>query len=146
VRQEPVPAHRERSAFVAAPFAAAFLWYVVTLLHLVVVNGRIRWGPDVLAMAIGAVTWGLAIAWMATLLLALPIYWFVRRTLGVNFTTAIAGGIFVGLALSAAFLLVNGEWGVLFSPVHGGVVGAATAAFWWHLAGRTGARARASSH
>lgn len=130
---------RERLAFIAVPFIASGVWYVVTLTVLAVVNGRLRARTDVLAMGLGAVTIGVVVAAVATLLLAVPLYWIARRAGDVRLRTALGGGVFVGVLLTVvAWMLEERLWSVLFSPLHGMVGGVATAAAWWHMAGRPG--------
>jgi hypothetical protein len=127
----------ERLAFVSVPLIATLLWYFVTLLHLAFLNGRIRWGPDIVAMAIGAVVWGFPIACAATLFAAMPLHVFLRRADPLSFTTTALSGIGIGLCLAVAVAAVTGElWSSLFSPTHGIVVGFLAAVGWSYLAGR----------
>jgi hypothetical protein len=129
----------EYRAFLLVPFVASGTWYLVTLMTLAVGNGRIRLGPDVVAMALGAVTIGLCVAAVATLLVAVPLYWIVRRVASVRLRTALVVGVSVGILLTGAFWRWEGSlWAALFSPAHGILGGLGTAAVWWHLAGRPG--------
>lgn len=136
--QEQRGRHRRREpwAFVAVPFVATFVWYLVTLLHLAFFNGRIRWGPDVFAMAIGAVIVGLPISGVTTVLLALPLWWAVRRSVGVSFVTTTLAGVGIGLLLAGIAAVVTREWSLLFSPAHGVGAGLAASTSWWYLAGK----------
>jgi hypothetical protein len=128
---------RERLAFVSVPFIATLLWYFVTLLHLAFLNGRIRWGPDIVAMALGGVVWGFPIACAATVFAAVPLHSILRRSGALSFTTTALSGIGIGLCLTVAVAAVTGElWSALFSPTHGIVVGFLTAAGWSYLAGQ----------
>ena len=127
----------ERRAFVAAPFIASGVWYLVTLASLAVMNGRLRATTDVLAMAIGAVTLGLVIAALATFFLAFPLYCIARRLSRVSLGNALGGGVLIGTFLTLTVGILEGRlWSGLFSPVHGILGGAVTAAAWWHLAGK----------
>jgi hypothetical protein len=122
---------------VAAPFIATGVWYLVTLASLAVMNGRLRATTDVLAMAFGAVTLGLVIAALATFGLAFPLYCIARRLSRVGLGTALGGGVLIGAFLMLTAWILEGRlWSGLFSPVHGILGGAVTAAAWWHLAGR----------
>jgi uncharacterized BrkB/YihY/UPF0761 family membrane protein len=130
---------QERRAFLVVPFVAIGVWYLLTLVHLAIINGRLRARTDLLAMAIGAVTVGLVVAILVTLLLAFPLYRLVRRLSVVRLRTALSGGAAIGALLTAVSLILDGETrSLLFGPdiaVLGGVV---SAAVWWHVAGRPG--------
>jgi hypothetical protein len=130
---------KERRAFFIVPFVAAGMWYLVTLATLAVFNGRLRVRTDVLAMAIGAVTIGLVVAVLATLVLAVPLYWIVRHVSVVGLPSALAGGLAIGtLPTVIAWMLEDRLWTAFFSPAHGVACGLASAVVWWYLAGRPG--------
>ena len=129
----------EYRAFLAVPFVASGVWYLLTLVNLAAMNGRLRARTDVLAMAIGAVTVGLVVAMVATLVVAVPLYWIVRRVASVRLRAALGVGISVGILLTGVFWMLEGRlWSALFTPVHGILGGLVTATVWWHVAGRPG--------
>jgi hypothetical protein len=125
----------ELTAFLIVPLIATMAWYVVMLCTLAVVNGRLRWRTDVMAMAIGAVIVGLPIAIGITIVLVLPVYAVVRSTTGITFARAALGGGLVGLCVALAF----GTWtheSTVLSPLRAVLIGVATAVAWWYVAGR----------
>jgi hypothetical protein len=129
------------NAFVATPLVAIGVWYGFTLIALAIVNGGLRFRTDIVAMAIGAVTVGLAVAVAATAL-ALLLFDIVRRFGVVSLRSALTGGVIVGIALTTVAWALGAEWwSAAFTPVHGVGGGPLTAAVWWHMAGRPGERA-----
>ena len=129
--------HKERSAFFAVPFIATVAWYAVTLIYVGAVNGRIRLMTDVVAFAIGAVMVTLPAMIIVTIMFAAPIYWLVRRTLGVTLLSALAGGAIIGAGTTMFFTGLTHDSSVL-SPTHGIAIGLVTALAWWQLAGKPG--------
>jgi hypothetical protein len=125
----------ELTAFLIVPFVATISWYVLMLCALAVGNGRLRWRTDVLAMALGAMIVGLPAAVAITLILAIPVYLLIRRTVGITLARVLAGGGGIGLCAALAFWMLAREWTVL-SPVRGVLIGVTTAVGWWYVAGR----------
>ena len=67
----------------------------------------------------------------------LPLYCIARRLSRVSLGTALGGGVLIGNFLMLTVWILEGRlWSGLFSPVHGILGGAVTAAPWWHLAGK----------
>ena len=125
----------ELTAFLIVPFVATISWYVLMLCALAVGNGRLRWRTDVLAMALGAMIVGLPTAVAITLVLAIPVYLLIRRTVGITLARAVTGGGSIGLCAALAFWMLAREWTVV-SPVRGVLIGVTTAIVWWCVAGR----------
>ena len=125
----------ELTAFLIVPFIATITWYFLMLCALAVGNGRLRWRTDVLAMALGAMIVGLPTAIAITVVLAIPIYLLVRRTVGITLARAAVGGGIVGLCVAVVFWMVAREWTAL-SPVRAVLIGVTTAVGWWYVAGR----------
>lgn len=129
--------NKQRLAFLAVPFIATVAWYVVTLIYVGAANGRIRLMTDVVALAIGAVMVTLPAMIIVTTMLAAPIYWLVRRTLGVTLLSALSGGAIIGAGTAMLFTGLTHDSSVL-SPTHGMAIGLVTALAWWRLAGKPG--------
>jgi len=125
----------ELTAFLIVPLIAAMAWYVLMLCTLAVVNGRLRWRTDVMAMAIGAIIVGLPAAIGITLVVALPVYVVVRSTIGITFARAALGGGLVGLGVALFFETWTRESTVL-SPLRAVLIGVTAAVAWWYVAGR----------
>jgi hypothetical protein len=125
----------EITAFFVVPFVATSTWYLLMLCALALVNGRLRWRTDVLAMALGAVIVGLPTAIAITLVLAVPMYLLVRWTGRVSLQKAVAGGATIGLCAALLFWGLAREWTAL-SPLRGVLIGVTSAVAWWYAAGK----------
>lgn len=125
---------RQLRAFLFVPFIAAGVWYVLMLLTLLVVNGRLRLMTDVFAMGLGAVLIGLPVASIITVVLAIPGYYAVRATVGVSAASAVIGGALLGLIASIPMWLMAGEW-TFISPLRAVIIGAVSSTAWWRLGG-----------
>jgi hypothetical protein len=123
---------RELLAFAIVPFVATAIWYVLMLLVLLVVNGRLRLMTDVAAMALGGVIVGLPMAALLTAVLAIPSYFIVRATVGVTFVSVIVGGALIGLVGSAVLWMWVHEWSFI-SPWRAVVIGVDSGAAWWRI-------------
>jgi hypothetical protein len=123
-------------SFVLVPFVATLTWYVLILAALGVGNGQLRWAPDILAMGIGAVVYGLPVAVIVTMAAAVPGYLLVGRMRHVMLPLALAAGALIGFASWALFWSLTGESTVL-SPMRGPAIGVATAAAWWYTGGKS---------
>jgi hypothetical protein len=97
---------------------------------LLVWNGRLRWGPDVVAMLIGACTYGLFVAFAITYLVAVPCYLLLRAVVEINGLLVRSAGAAIGALVGAglAYLVMHP------GPIGGGVIGWAVAAIWWRTA------------
>jgi hypothetical protein len=127
----PLPPWR---SFALVPLVAAGAWYVLMLGTLLIVNGRLRWRTDVMAMAIGAVVLGLPTAIAVTAILVLPGYLVLRQLRAVSFAATITAGAVIGLA---AWLVISAPSGdsTILSPVRGPLIGVITAVAWWYTGG-----------
>ena len=86
-------------------------------------------------MALGAMIVGLPTAVAITLILAIPVYLLLRRTVGITLARVVAGGGGIGLCAALAFWMLAREWTVL-SEVRGVLIGVTTAVGWWYMTGR----------
>ena len=125
----------ELTAFLIVPLIATMVWYVLILCTLAVVNGRLRWRTDVMAMAIGAIILGLPAAIGITIVVAMPVYAVVRSTIGITFARAALLGGFVGLCVALFFETWTRESTIL-SPLRAVLIGVTAAVAWWYVAGR----------
>ena len=124
----------EWHAFALVPFVAAGSWYVLKLVELAVVNGRLRLTTDVLAIGIGTLVLGAPVALVLTVVLALPAYLTVRRLNSVGLLSACVGGLLVGGAASAVARALDDP---SLMPVWLGLaVGLVSGFSWWLRSGR----------
>jgi hypothetical protein len=129
------PSWRSWRSFWAVPLVAAAAWYVLMLIALLAVNGRLRWRTDVLAMALGAVLLGLPTAGVITVALAIPAYLIARRVGQITASIAVAAGAIIGLAVWVLVAGTTGESTVL-SPLRASLIGMVSAGVWWYTGGR----------
>lgn len=118
------------------PLVAAGAWYVATLGQLAVGNGRLRLGPDVVAMGFGALTIGLLTAAVATLGLAVPAYYLVHGTVGGGSAASLVAGAVIGLLVGVLFQYYTGNEPLLLPPLKAIAIGLASAAWWLRVAGK----------
>lgn len=137
--REMIPPIDPRRSFFLVPFVATAIWYLVMLGALAVGNGRLRWKPDVLAMALGAVVIGFPTAVAITLVFAVPAYLLVRRVREVTLASAVIGGGLIGVASWVLYWALTGESDAL-SPVRAPLIGMLTGGVWCYLGGRPATR------
>ena len=129
------PSWRSWQWFWSVPFVAAAAWYILMLIALLAMNGRLRWRTDVVAMGIGAVLLGLPTAGVITVALAIPAYLIARRIVRITASIAIAAGAIIGLAVGMLVAGTTGESTVL-SPLRASLIGMVSAGVWWYTGGR----------
>ena len=129
------PSWRSWRSFWSVPFVAAAAWYVLMLIALLAMNGRLRWRTDVVAMGIGAVLLGLPTAGVITVALAIPAYLIARRIVRITASIAIAAGAIIGLAVGMLVAGTTDESTVL-SPLRASLIGMVSAGVWWYTGGR----------
>lgn len=121
-------------AFLRVPLIAAGTWYVATLGQLAVGNGRLRLGPDLLALGFGAMTIGLLTAALATVVLALPAYFLVHRAIGDSPAGTLIAGAAIGLIVGVLIQHFTGNEPLLLPPLKAIAIGLASAAWWLKVA------------
>lgn len=120
----------ELKAFTVTPFVAAGLWYVYTLGEILIRNGHLAWGRDVITLLIGACTYGLFVAFGITYLVAVPCFQLVRNLFELNGLIVRSAGAAIGASTGAALGYLTLQPG----PIGSGIIGWATAATWWKIA------------
>lgn len=122
-------------AFVLTPFVATGAWYLSILGALALANGQLRWKPDVLAIGLGAVVYGLPTAAVITVAVAVPGFLIISRMRRVTLWLTLAAGAVIGYATWIVFWSLTGESTVL-SPVRAPLTGMVAAATWWWMGGK----------
>ena len=119
--------------FLAAPFVASTIYPVIWKYHLVNgPRGHIGLLND-LWVIIFVTGFGLPFAVAATVLLAVPAYLVIRRTIGVSLATAAGSGVAIGLCVSGCFAALTHDWSAV-PPIAATVIGVLTALVWWRIA------------
>jgi len=122
-------------AFLWIPAVATATWYVLSLLFLLIGNGGLSFRRDILTLAVGGVLVGLPVATIVTLVLALPLYFVVRLTVGVSRASTVVGGAMVGLLAVVLPAMLDRRFPALLVLL-AILIGAASGAIWWRMTER----------
>jgi hypothetical protein len=124
-------------ASLIAPLAGPLLYWVGALGAAFADPGRRSWaGQNLTGGLVLIFAFAAPVAYAATLLLALPALWLMRRAGPLTLGRTVLVGVLVGVGVAAVMgPPLRGElFSAPLSPWAGGLLGAGSSAVWWKLA------------